>query len=113
MVSGLHFNFAFGESNSSNKLEESPKEESIKAKTTSKEEADTILPTKKTIRNTISLKGFIEDPDAIPISIDTESWVDLRVKVPPKHGIEVKKGETIMELDMEKIRTHLNFLLMI
>ena len=95
LVSGLHFNFAFGESNSSNKLEESPKEESIKAKTTSKEEADTILPTKKTIRNTISLKGFIEDPDAIPISIDTESWVDLRVKVPPKHGIEVKKAKPL------------------
>ena len=27
---------------------------------------DTILPVKKTIRNTITSKGFIEDPDAIP-----------------------------------------------
>ena len=71
---------------------------------------DTVVPVKKTIRNTITLKGFIEDPDAIPISIDTQSWADLRVSVPPKHGKEVKKGEIIMELDMDKIRTHLQFL---
>ena len=71
---------------------------------------ETVVPVKKTIRNTITLKGFIEDPDAIPISIDTQSWADLRVSVPPKHGKEVKKGEIIMELDMDKIRTHLQFL---
>ena len=35
---------------------------------------ETILPTKKTIRNTVILKGFIEDPDAITVSIDTQNW---------------------------------------
>ena len=71
---------------------------------------DIILPVKKTIRNTITLKGFIEDPDAVPISIDTQSWADLRVSIPPIHGKEVKKGDIIMELDMEKIRSHIQFL---
>lgn len=71
---------------------------------------ETILPTKKTIRNTVILKGFIEDPDAITVSIDTQNWGDLRVNNPPKHGKEVKKGEEILSLDLEKIRTNLQFL---
>ena len=113
VVSFLQFSFALA-----NKSSEKPKgqielnqlsQNKSSTKHESGEVPDTILPVKKTIRNTITLSGFIEDPDAIPISIDTQSWADPE-DVPPKHGKEVKKGEIIMELDMEKIRSHMQFL---
>ena len=115
VVSFLQFSFASAETNSSKKTEGQIEPKQLKHKNSSpKHESgdvnDTILPVKKTIRNTITLKGFIEDPDAIPISIDTQNWADLRVNIPPIHGKEVKKGEIIMELDMDKIRTHIQFL---
>ena len=107
--------FADAESNPSNKSNYKPNEKLIQQKLSACEETDkvepkTVFPTKKTIRNTITLKGFIEDPDAIPISIDTQNWTDIRVNNPPTHGKVVKKGEIIMELDMEKIRNELKFL---
>ena len=115
LVSFLQISFASAETNSSKKLKDQiePKRLNHKKSNTKHESGDvseTIHPVKKTIRNTITLKGFIEDPDAIPISIDTENWADLRVSIPPIHGKEVKKGEIIMELDMEKIRSHIQFL---
>jgi multidrug efflux pump subunit AcrA (membrane-fusion protein) len=107
--------FAFSESNSSKKTkthlsENSSQEDRSVRDNSGKEDPHTIFPTKKTIRNTITLNGFIEDPDAIPISINTQNWADLRVSTPPIHGKEVKKGEVVLELDMEKIRNHLRFL---
>ncbi len=107
--------FADAESNPSNKTNYKPNEKLIQQKLSACEETDkvepkTVFPTKKTIRNTITLKGYIEDPDAIPISIDTQNWTDIRVNNPPTHGKVVKKGEIIMELDMEKIRNELKFL---
>ena len=115
VVSFIKVSFASAETNSSKKPKgQIEPKQLIQNKNSTNHETgevpDTILPVKKTIRNTITLKGFIEDPDAIPISIDTQSWADLRVSVPPKHGKEVKKGEIIMELDMEKIRSHMQFL---
>ena len=74
------------------------------------EKPETISPEKKNIRNTITLKGYMEDPDAIALSIDTLNWTELRVSSPPKHGADVKKGEVIMELDTEKIRNHIQVL---
>ena len=110
----LPLSAAPAETNSSkshkNKIEQKPKnQKKITTRRDSYNITETVVPVKKTIRNTITLKGFIEDPDAIPISIDTQSWADLRVSVPPKHGKEVKK-EIIMDLEMDKIRTHLQFL---
>ena len=70
-------------------------------------EPEIVFPERKTIRNTITLKGFIEDPDAVSISIDTQNWSDLRVSSPPVHGKTIKKDEIILKLDMEKIRNHI------
>ncbi|MEC7801136.1 MAG: HlyD family efflux transporter periplasmic adaptor subunit [Verrucomicrobiota bacterium] len=98
------------ESNSSIKSETTVAEADSTKKELTKEEPEIVLPLRKKIRNTIILKGFIEDPDALPISIDTQNWSDLRITVPPVHGKELKKGEVLMELDMEKIRTHIQFL---
>ena len=111
----LGISFAFSESNSSKQAKTLPNENSAQEDrsvrhNSVKEEPHTILPTKKTIRNTITLNGFIEDPDAIPISINTQNWTDIRISTPPTHGKEVKKGEVVLELDMEKIRNHLQFL---
>ena len=107
--------FADAESNSSKNSNNEPNEKSIQQKPAEcheigKVKPDTIFPIKKTIRNTITLKGFIEDPDAIPISINTQSWKDLRISTPPAHGKEIKKGDVVLELDMEKIRHHLQVL---
>ena len=71
---------------------------------------EVILPKKKTIRNAIVLKGFIEDPDATVLSIDTQNWSDLRVSTPPIHGKTVSKGEILLEIDTEKIRNHIQVL---
>ena len=114
-ILNLGISFAFAESNSSKKAktlqnENSAQEDLSVRNNSGKEEPHTIFPTKKTIRNTITLNGFIEDPDAIPISINTHNWTDLRVSTPPTHGKEIKKGEVVLELDMEKIRNHLQFL---
>ena len=98
------------ESNSSLKSETTVADADSTKEELTKEEPEIVLPTRKKIRNTITLKGFIEDPDALPISIDTQNWSDLRISVPPVHGKELKKGEVLMELDMEKIRTHIQFL---
>ncbi len=114
-ILNLGISFAFSESNSSKQTKILPNENtatedrSVRYNSV-KDEHHTIFPTKKTIRNTITLNGFIEDPDAIPISINTQNWIDLRISTPPTHGKKVKKGEAILELDMEKIRNHLQFL---
>ena len=107
--------YLFAETNSSKRIKSSDSVNSSHGqenkKTSPKANVpETIFPTKKTIRNTIILKGFIEDPDAITVSIDTQNWGDLRVSNPPKHGKEVKKGEEILSLDLEKIRTNLQLL---
>ena len=106
--------YLFAETNSSKRIKSSDSVNSSHGqenkKTSPKANVpETIFPTKKTIRNTIILKGFIEDPDAITVSIDTQNWGDLRVSNPPKHGKEVKK-EKILSLDLEKIRTNLQLL---
>ena len=99
--------FLLAESNSSKKTKTSetviPSHEQKGKKTPQKANLpETILPTKRTIRNTVILKGFIEDPDAITVSIDTQNWGELRVSNPPNHGKEVKKGEEILSLDLDK-----------
>jgi hypothetical protein len=96
LILNLVIIFADAESNSSNKSNNEPKEKSIQQKPSECQEAkieepETIYPTKKTIKNTITLNGFIEDPDAIPFSIDTQNWTDIRVSSPPIHGKVVKK----------------------
>ena len=101
---------SYAESNSSIKTKATVKQSANPKKVPTVEEPETVLPIKETIKNTITLKGFIEDPDATPISINTQNWSDLRISVPPVHGKSLKKGEPLMELDMEKIRTHIQFL---
>jgi len=65
---------------------------------------------KKHIRIELSLKGYFEDPDAIPISISTKNWSELKVTTPPIQGIKVKKGEPLLKFELEKIKQRLDSL---
>ena len=55
------------ESNSSLKSETTVADADSTKEELTKEEPEIVLPTRKKIRNTITLKGFIEDPDTLPI----------------------------------------------
>ena len=48
-----------------------------------KEKPKTVEVEKKYIRLVLSLKGYFEDPDAIPVSIATKNWGELKVTAPP------------------------------
>ena len=83
------------EGNATAKKEEPKKDKKEKPKTTT--------PEKKHIRIELSLKGFFEDPDAVPISIDTKNWPEIKVTKPPTQGRKVKKGDLLLGLEQEKI----------
>ena len=68
-----------------------------------KKEYKTIKAVQKEIRVTLSLEGYFEDPDALPFSIDTTSWSEIKVLSPPVHGKRIQKGERLIEIDLEKI----------
>ena len=65
---------------------------------------------KKHIRIELSLKGYFEDPDAIPISISTKNWSELKVTTPPIQGKKVKKCEPLLKFELEKIKQRLDSL---
>ncbi len=68
-----------------------------------KKEYKTIEAVHKEIRVTLSLEGYFEDPDALPFSIDTTTWSEIKVLSPPVHGKTIQKGERLIEIDLEKI----------
>ena len=73
-----------------------------------KKEYKTIKAVQKEIRVTLSLEGYFEDPDALPFSIDTTSWSEIKVLSPPVHGKRIQKGERLIEIDLEKINKKRN-----
>ena len=75
-----------------------------------KEKPKTVEVAKKHIRIELSLKGYFEDPDAIPISIATKNWGDLKVTEPPVQGKKVKKGDLLLRFELEKIKQRLDLL---
>jgi multidrug resistance efflux pump len=81
-----------------------------KEKKDEKEKPKTVEPKKKHIRIQLSLKGYFEDPDAVAFSIATKSWAELKVVTPPVQGKKVKKGDSLLALDLEKIKQRLDSL---
>ena len=75
-----------------------------------KEKTKTIEVEKKYIRIELSLKGYFEDPDAIPVSISTKNWGELKVTEPPVQGKKVKKGDLLLQFELEKIKQRLDLL---
>ena len=90
------------------KIDDSNQKDSNSTKEISKEEKKkeykTIKAERKEIRVTLNLKGHFEDPNAVPFSVNTKTWSDLKVVKPPTHGKIVKKGESLFQLDLEKIQ---------
>ena len=64
----------------------------------------TIKAERKDIRITLTLKGYFEDPEALPFSVNTTTWSELKVLSPPSHGKHIKKGSSLLTLDLEKIQ---------
>ena len=69
-----------------------------------KKEYKTIKAVRKEIRITLNLKGHFEDPDAVPVSVNSKTWSDLKVVEPPTHGKIVRRGDSLFQLDLEKIK---------
>ena len=77
---------------------------SVKSSVAKKVDYKTIKPERKDIRITLTLKGYFEDPEAFPFSVDTTTWSELKVLTPPTHGKHIKKGNSLLTLDLEKIQ---------
>ena len=74
----------------------------------SKPEYKTIKIEKKHIKKILSVNGFFEDPDAVPFSVETRVWNELKVIQSPDHGNFVKKNEQVVSLETEKLSQKLN-----
>jgi HlyD family secretion protein len=92
--------------NSTKEEKKDEKEEKKKEK----EKPETVEVEKKYIRLELFIKGYFEDPDAVPISIATKNWGELKVTDPPTQGIHVKKGDLLLKLELEKIKQRLDLL---
>ncbi|MDA8823136.1 hypothetical protein N9N41_01425 [Opitutales bacterium] len=71
-------------------------------------EYKTIKLEKKHIKKILSVNGFFEDPDAVPFSVGTRVWTELKVMQSPRHGNFVKKNEQVVSLETEKLSQKLN-----
>ena len=71
-------------------------------------EYKTIKLEKKRIKKILSVNGFFEDPDAVPFSVETRVWNELKVIQSPDHGNFVKKNEQVVSLETEKLSQKLN-----
>ena len=65
---------------------------------------ETITPQMKDILISHSLNGFFEDPEAVPFSVETEDWNEIKVVRSPVHGKTVGKGDQVITFDLERIR---------
>ena len=73
-------------------------EKGIKSSAEKKKAYKTIEAVQKEIRVTLSLEGYFEDADAIPFSIDTISWSEIKVLDPPLHGSAIPVSYTHLTL---------------
>ena len=74
----------------------------------SKAEYKIIKPQKKDIKVTLTLNGYLDDPESVPYGINTTSWLELKVIDPPLHGSLIKKNSPLLSLDLEKIKKKLS-----
>ena len=70
-------------------------------------EFNTVKVVRQKIRVNLNLKGYFEDADAMPFSINTQSWSEIKVVTPPTHGKAVKKGDSLLKIDLNNIQKKL------
>ncbi|MFO0814835.1 MAG: HlyD family efflux transporter periplasmic adaptor subunit [Gemmatales bacterium] len=77
------------------------KKESAPAKTASKPEVVKVEKGKFSVE--VTTKGVLEAEDIEEVSIKLEAWTGMTVVSAVPHGATVKKGDTLVKLDMDKI----------
>jgi HlyD family secretion protein len=78
------------------------KKDDAPAKTSSKS-SDTVKVEKGKFSVDVATKGVLEAEDVEEISIKLEAWTGMTVASAVPHGASVKKGDTLVKLDMDKI----------
>ena len=58
---------------------------------------------KGTLKPKVQLDAVFESIDMTPVKLETKAWTDLTVIEAVPHGARVKRGETLVKLDTEKI----------
>ena len=58
---------------------------------------------KGTLKAKAQLDAVFESADMAPVKLETKAWTDLTVLEAVPHGARVKKGETLVKLDTEKL----------
>ena len=71
----------------------------VKAKT-----HETLYPERKLFKIDLTLEGFLEDSQAKALDYPVEHWQELKVVTAPVLGKEVKRGDLLLRLNLEKIK---------
>lgn len=62
---------------------------------------------KGALKAKVQLDAVFESLDMTPVKLETKAWTDLTVLDAVAHGAKVRKGETLVKLDLEKIAEQL------
>ena len=73
-------------------------------KSSNSKEYETLSPEKKHFRIDLTIDGFLEDSQAKSLAYAVDHWQELKVLSAPLQGKEVKRGETLLRLNLERIR---------
>lgn len=73
-------------------------------KSSNSKEYETLFPEKKHFRIDLTIDGFLEDSQAKSLAYAVDHWQELKVLSAPLQGKEVKRGETLLRLNLERIR---------
>jgi len=57
-----------------------------------------------TLKTKVQLDAVLESEEMSPVKLEPKAWTDLTVKEAVPHGTRVKKGDTLVSLDIEKIK---------
>ncbi len=71
------------------------------------EKSETVKVTKEPFKIDLSLKGVFEATTMAEIALRPKQWKELTVVRAVEHGREVRKGDVLVELDLEKINEQL------
>lgn len=63
----------------------------------------TVAITKGALKAKVTLDAVFESVEQTPVKLETKVWTDLTVLEAVPHGARVKKGDTLVKLDLEKI----------
>lgn len=80
------------------------KETSAEAKPKKPEAPATHTISRGTLKGKVPLDAVVESLEMIPLKLEPKAWNELIVLEAVPHGAKVKKGQTLVKLDTEKLR---------